>query len=395
MKNVTFTISRLLDGGIDTVLVQYLNNLDRKRYRPSLIIVNNYEGMEVHKSEIAEDVRIDYLTKEGLLTTMSKRKLTRKLTFPEKIAEVLFLTPIRRLLQISRMKKLIAGADLVVDMDCTSHTLLRCAKVPCIAFFHFSIMNYCRNKESKIARLGKKFKEYDHIVMVSKDMEKEARTLYPELRSKTSTIYNPLNVIDLQARATAFKVDDCDYMLSVARLEEHQKDYSTLIKAYGIANKATNGSISKLRIIGKGRDEGRLKKLAEECGVADKVIFMGHMQNPMPWIANCKAMILSSKFEGLACVLIEALLLGRPLVASDCPVGPREVLDDGNCGTLVPVGDTDALATALIEIDRDEQLRESYRKAGINHSKNFEWEASAKKFDEVCENLPQTRGRKS
>ncbi|MGN0029367.1 MAG: glycosyltransferase [Marinilabiliaceae bacterium] len=395
MKNVTFIISRLLDGGIDTVLVQYLNNLDRKRYRPSLIIVNNYDGMEVHKSEIAGDVKIVYLTEEGLLTSISKKKLSRKLTFAEKMAEVLFLAPIRRAAQRWRIKKLIADADLVVDMDCTSHTLLRCAKIPCIAFFHFSIKNYCHNKESRIARLGKKFKEYDHIVMVSEDMEKEAITLYPELRSKISTIYNPLNIADLQTRATAFNVEEGEYLLSVARLEEHQKDYSTLIKAYGMADKATNGSIAKLRIIGKGRDEERLKKLAEECGVADKVIFMGHMQNPMPWIANCKAMVLSSKFEGLACVLIEALLLGRPLVASDCPVGSREVLDDGKCGTLVPVGDTDTLAAALIDIDRDEQLRESYRKAGINHSKNFVWETSAKKFDEVCGNLPQTRGRKS
>lgn len=117
------------------------------------------------------------------------------------------------------------------------------------------------------------------------------------------------------------EVEDDDYILTIARIEESQKDYTTLIKAYRLAKDELGDRLPKLRIIGKGQDRDAMQRLADELGLGDSVVFMGVMPNPMPWLVRARAFVLSSKFEGLPVSLVEALLLNVPIIASDCPVG--------------------------------------------------------------------------
>jgi glycosyltransferase involved in cell wall biosynthesis len=100
-------------------------------------------------------------------------------------------------------------------------------------------------------------------------------------------------------------------------------------------------------ILGAGTDSDDFARLVQGFGLADRVRGLGFQTNPYRYLARSTVLVLSSRREGLPTVLVEALALGVPVVATDCPSGPREILHDGRIGDLVPVGDSEALAAAI------------------------------------------------
>jgi glycosyltransferase involved in cell wall biosynthesis len=115
---------------------------------------------------------------------------------------------------------------------------------------------------------------------------------------------------------------------------------------------------ARLMILGRGENETMLRSLAADLGIRDRVIFAGFHADPSLFYATADLFVLSSDYEGLPTVLIEALSFGVPIVSTDCPSGPAEILDNGRYGALVPVGDAEALARAMgvalhAYVDRD------------------------------------------
>jgi len=133
------------------------------------------------------------------------------------------------------------------------------------------------------------------------------------------------------------------YVVSVGRLAP-QKDQSTLIRAYAASGLRRT---HRLAFVGDGDDRATLLALARELGLEARVDFLGALSNPYPVLARAALLVLSSRWEGWPNVLLEALALGVPVVATDCPSGPREILEDGRLGRLTPVGDHVALASAM------------------------------------------------
>jgi glycosyltransferase involved in cell wall biosynthesis len=103
----------------------------------------------------------------------------------------------------------------------------------------------------------------------------------------------------------------------------------------------------RLVIIGKGKDRDRLIYTAKRLGVIESVDLPGFVPNPYPYMAHSSLLAMTSLWEGLGFVLIEALAVGTPVVSTDCPSGPSEILDGGRFGQLVPTGDVEALTNAL------------------------------------------------
>ncbi|TVQ87604.1 MAG: glycosyltransferase [Chromatiaceae bacterium] len=125
------------------------------------------------------------------------------------------------------------------------------------------------------------------------------------------------------------------------------KDFPTLLRAFARLSPAFGG---RLLILGEGRQRLRLERLVRRLGLAGRVALPGFIAAPLPWIARARLLVLTSRREGLGNVLIEAMALGRPVVATDCPGGVRDLLADGRLGPLVPVGDTAALARAMAAV---------------------------------------------
>ncbi len=135
----------------------------------------------------------------------------------------------------------------------------------------------------------------------------------------------------------------CPVILSAGRLVP-QKDYPTLLRAFARLRERRE---ARLIIVGKGREEAALRALARELGIEDDLDLPGFVSNPYAWMARSDVFALSSRWEGLVNVVMEALGLGVPVVSTDCPSGPREILADGRFGILVPMQDPQALADAL------------------------------------------------
>ena len=108
-----------------------------------------------------------------------------------------------------------------------------------------------------------------------------------------------------------------------------------------------------LVILGEGPERGNLLRLAEELGVAERIDLPGFQVNPFAYMSKARLMVHSSKYEGFPNVLVQAMACGTPVVSTDCDHGPREILEDEKWGRLVPVGDSEAMAEAIMETLRD------------------------------------------
>jgi glycosyltransferase involved in cell wall biosynthesis len=138
----------------------------------------------------------------------------------------------------------------------------------------------------------------------------------------------------------------CPVILGVGELCG-RKDFETLIRAFACVRIHRP---ARLIILGRGKQRERLMALADELGVAKDVDLPGFDPNPYRYMRRANAFALSSRWEGLGLVLVEALALSLPVVATDCPSGPREILQDGRIGPLVHVGDDRALAAGLASV---------------------------------------------
>jgi glycosyltransferase involved in cell wall biosynthesis len=124
-----------------------------------------------------------------------------------------------------------------------------------------------------------------------------------------------------------------------------RKDFATLLKAFAVVRQRKE---ARLLILGEGRKRVELENLARQLGIVEHVSMPGFVANPYPYIRRASVFVLASRAEGLGLALLEALALGVPCVATDCPSGPREILQEGRLGILVPVGDYNILAQAIL-----------------------------------------------
>ena len=196
----------------------------------------------------------------------------------------------------------------------------------------------------------------DAIVAVSDGVGSDLATCTGIPRARITTIYNPVVTPDLFAKAREalehpWLAGASPIVLGVGALID-QKDFPTLVRAFARVRAARP---CRLIILGRGKNpeqtterQARLMALAEELGVACDVLLPGFVSNPLAYMARAALFVLSSRYEGLPGVLIQALACGCPVVSTDCPHGPAEILDGGRYGRLVPVGDAAALAAAML-----------------------------------------------
>jgi glycosyltransferase involved in cell wall biosynthesis len=170
-------------------------------------------------------------------------------------------------------------------------------------------------------------------------------------RERMEVVYNPVITPAMLALARQapdhpwFSSGQPPVVLGVGRLTR-QKDFATLIRAFARVRRQRP---ARLLILGEGEERPRLTALADELGVTDDLALPGFRENALSFMAGSALFVLSSAWEGLPTVLIEALAAGTRVVATDCPSGPREILQEGRLGTLVPVGDPAALAEAMTD----------------------------------------------
>ena len=189
----------------------------------------------------------------------------------------------------------------------------------------------------------------DAILAVSKGVADALSVTSGIKRADIHVIYNPVMLSDIQKRIQEGpehpwqKQKHIPVIIAVGSLRE-QKDYPTLIKAFA---KARANRSMRLIILGEGRCREQLQTLINKLNLAEDVHLKGNVANPYIYMQHADLYVLSSRWEGFPNALLEALACGAPIVATDCPSGPAEMLENGRYGHLVPVGDEDALAEAI------------------------------------------------
>ena len=189
----------------------------------------------------------------------------------------------------------------------------------------------------------------DRVVSVSRGIEKELAANFGLSEDRLCTIYNPLDVDTIRDRMLPrpdhswLAAGTPPVIVAVGRLMV-QKDYPTLLRAFALMRQRRD---ARLVILGEGEERPALEQLIRELGIEADVALPGFEANPFAWMAASDLYVLSSAWEGLPGVLLEALACGARVVSTNCPTGPDEILEDGKWGTLVPVGDFQAMADAM------------------------------------------------
>ena len=189
----------------------------------------------------------------------------------------------------------------------------------------------------------------DAIVAVSEGAARDFARLAHVSPSRIDVVHNAVVTPALiRAAAEPFAHpwfgEDRPILLALGRLERN-KDFAALIDAFAIVKR--DHADARLAIFGEGNERVALEAQIRRIALQDSVALPGYIANPYSCMARASAVVLSSRWEGLPTVLIESLALGTPVVSTDCPSGPREILQDGALGRLVPVGDVAQLALAI------------------------------------------------
>lgn len=221
---------------------------------------------------------------------------------------------------------------------------------------HCALANYAqpgvRRLHKLLPLLAVKFYRYaDTRIAVSKGVAQEFSQLTNLDPAAYAVIYNPIAISEDALVQSGERIphpwlgsSDTPVILAAGRLST-EKDYATLLRAFSLLIKG--GQKARLMILGEGEKRAELEYLTKYLGIETDVSFLGYVANPHAYMASATLFVLSSINEGFGNVLVEAMACGTPVISTDCPHGPSEILQGGKYGALVPVGNATALAEAM------------------------------------------------
>ena len=397
MKTIVISSGDLTMGGLQKILVEYLKLIDKNKYRIVLLIANDYGKKNLFLEEIPKNVEIQFVRPYNLVSKIAELSKNRKILNRLLLKRYRYRS--KRVFKSIFLEKLskLGKIDLIIDFDGGLKSILDNLKAEKkIIWIHSSIRKHKQDNKSKISRYGEELKKYDKIIAICKEMKEEIKELYPSLSHKIEYIYNPLdcNSIIEQGnenieKMTSYEKEliESDYFLAISRLDAVQKDFETLIEGYSILK--NKGIKERLYIIGEGDGRVKIEKMIEEKKLVEDVILLGEKKNPYIWIKHSKLFIHSSRYEGLPTVLLEALMMDKFIVSSNCPTGPTEILTKPKVGELFNVGDANQLAEKVLKILYDKDYQKELLKNIQLKKKEFELSEITEKFHKTIEKSMQ------
>lgn len=233
--------------------------------------------------------------------------------------------------------------------------------------------------------------KYHKIITICDDMKLTCQQVLQTLevnKPQIERIYNPLNLDDISTRANKNNDDPLlkeKFIVQVARLEEHSKNHLGMIEIF--AQLKAKGIKEKLYIIGDGPSRQQLQDKINDLGLEKECLLLGNRNNPYPYMKAAKLFIHTSRSEGLPTVLIESMACGTPVVAFNCPTGPREILADGKYGGLISLNNNDLFVETVYELLTDENKRQAYIEKLPEAVERFSSEKIGQELETLLNNL--------
>jgi len=334
--HIALVLPSLSGGGAERVFVTLANEFKKNIQRVDLVVTSSHNSK--YLNEIDEDVNVIFFHKKRMLYGIIPLIKYFRKDSPDvvlcAIGHCIAVTYISLILS-SQRKTTKIFARITESVSSKKHTRL-------------TIRSFLMKKALKLI-----YNNVNGIICLTNDMAKELKEYY-DLKRHIEKIANPAITSKLLKdsyerieKPLPWDTSAADgFILSAGRLTD-QKDYSTLINAF--VNVRKNKNIN-LVILGEGPKRGELQTLAEDLGVGEHIWLPGFLDNPFPYLRKASVFVLTSKWEGLPNILIQALACGTPVISSDCPTGPRDILANGSFGKLVPIGDIREFSNSIDEV---------------------------------------------
>ncbi len=361
---ILFILDSPGEGGAQRVIINILKYINRERFEIELALFNS-EGE--YKSTIPEDISYhDLKAKRGRYAILSLAHLIRKIR-----PNLIFSTLIKVDEAVNFAVKLAGDSTKIVLRS--SNFLSKKLKVEP---FYTALL--CRWS----------YKHGDRIIATTREMRDDLHCKLNLPLGKIKVIPNP---IDLEMIRNLSKepvrnswskensIRNYKLIITMGRLTE-QKGFPYLLKAF---KEVRDKLQARLVILGQGKRKSDLESLSENLEIDKEVKFLGFQINPYKYIANSDLFVMSSLWEGFPNAIIEAMGCGTPVVSTDCPSGPKEIIANGKSGLLVPPKDYQALASGILQVLTNKKLAGKLAKSGLERVKDFEVKRIIKKYEQL------------
>lgn len=363
-NKITLLISSLAGGGAEGVCVNVANGLAECGWQVDLVVLHTNNAAYLER--VSQKVNLVVLGVNHarnaplpLLLYIRKHKPEKLLVFNYELAAILVILRSIFRFNIKIIARNISTFSLNYKQDKSSW--------------------YRAIVRSLIVRL---YCKVDHVVNQCHAMCEDLVSFFPQLKNKSSVIYNPVakHIEDFANDCDFSKVKKRGYFLCVGRLEKVKAFHHAIVSFASIADEYPN---LRLKIVGQGSLEKKLKQCAVDLGIENRVDFEGFQKNILPYYLHAKATLLTSLYEGFPNALVESITLGTPVIAVDCPSGPDEIIIMRKNGMLVKTNDIEQFSNAL----RD-SIENSFDSYTVNETSHkffidriiFDWNSLLKAF---------------
>lgn len=361
MRKILFYINTLERGGAERVLCNLANQFIKKGYI-TFFVTSYWTKDEYQLDENVERYNLDEHNRENFLS--------------------------KNVIRIKNLKKIIKKVKPDVIISFLPESIFRVILVTMT--MHIPIVISVRNDPQKeyacrsyklLARML--YMKADWIVFQTEEAKK---WFSPKIQKKSSII---LNQVD--EKFFMSKKEDEEYYCALGRLVE-QKNYPMMIKVF--SKFVSKYPSEKLYIYGEGILKKELQKLIKIQGMENNIFLKGLTSNPQDILARAKGFIITSDYEGMPNTLLEAMAVGIPVIATDCPCGgPKMVIKNDENGILIPVGDEEALFKALVKVENDKIFRKKIGGKARMYANCYRPDIIFEEWEDIVKKVTVQRGK--
>ncbi|MHA1341452.1 MAG: glycosyltransferase [Promethearchaeota archaeon] len=365
-KRLLFVIPSLACGGAERVIVNLINHLDKNEYELLLAIFENKMDLQLNLNFPVRIVCLNKKSRWDFLKLIFKLRNAILNYRPNVVISFLFYTNIISVL-----------SSLFLRRKCTILISER--------LYHRKYLEKTRLQYLKKWLMKFTYKKADRIVAVSKSIKTALEEDFKIHPDKIRTIYNPVPLKEIRCKSQKevdhpfFREKDIR-IISAGRLVR-QKRFDRLLKVFYLVKKEL--TTIKLIILGEGILKRELETMALQLRINNSVSFVGLDSNPYAWFSKADIFVLSSDFEGFPNVLIEAMACGTPVISTDCPSGPREIIKNGVNGILVPLKNDEIFVKEILDLLSDKGKMQRLSKEAMKRVQEFKIDSIIKQYTKL------------
>lgn len=336
-QHIAIYLPSLHGGGAERIMVTLANAFAERGFKTDLVLA---KAAGPYLKDISKKVQIVDLNAERVATSLPKLVRYLRTERPDAMLSALNYANVIALFakRLSGVRTRLVVSERAALSSSLSHAKLRRSR------WIAHLMSWT-------------YPWADGVIAISDGVADDLAVTIGLTRNRINTVYNPVDLVAVRQRAEEdinhpwFAPGEPPIILGMGRLTA-QKDFPTLIRSFAQIQEIRP---ARLVILGEGDLRPQLQKLITELGLSEVVAMPGFCGNPFTWMRQSAVFVFSSAWEGFGNVLVEAMACGTPVISTDCPSGPAEILEMGKWGRLIPVGDINAMANAIMKTLNDSE----------------------------------------